>query len=345
MGHEYYDGTKLLSLNDINGNKPELYLITTNRTGGKTTYFSRLCVNRFLRDEEKFALIYRYKYELDNCADMFFKDIKGLFFKDHEMTSRSFAKGIYHALYLDDKECGYAFSLNSADQLKKHSHEFNDVKRMMFDEFQPESNRYLPNEVDKLISLHTSVARGQGEFVRYVPVYMISNPVTILNPYYVELGITDRLSDQTRFLRGDGFILEQGFIEGAAEAQRNSAFNKAFSGNKYIAYSAESVYLNDSKVFIEVPEGKNRYIGTIKYRDNHYGIREYPDLGIVYCDNRPDMTFPLKITVTLEDHNVNYVMLRTNEFFVSTLRYYFEHGCFRFKDLRSKEAVLNLLKF
>jgi hypothetical protein len=33
---EYYDGTRILSLMDINGNKPELYLITTNRTGGKT---------------------------------------------------------------------------------------------------------------------------------------------------------------------------------------------------------------------------------------------------------------------------------------------------------------------
>lgn len=26
----YYDGTKLLSMKDINGNKPELYLCTTN---------------------------------------------------------------------------------------------------------------------------------------------------------------------------------------------------------------------------------------------------------------------------------------------------------------------------
>ena len=78
----YYDGTKLLSLNDINGNKPELYLCTTNRTGGKTTYFGRLLVNRFLDKGEKFALIYRFNYELDDCADKFFKDIGKLFFQD-----------------------------------------------------------------------------------------------------------------------------------------------------------------------------------------------------------------------------------------------------------------------
>ena len=51
---KYYDGTKLLSMKDINGNTPEIYMCTTNRTGGKTTYFGRLCVNRFLKHKEKF---------------------------------------------------------------------------------------------------------------------------------------------------------------------------------------------------------------------------------------------------------------------------------------------------
>lgn len=37
---KYYDGTKLLSMLDINGNKPEIYMCTTNRTGGKTTYLA-----------------------------------------------------------------------------------------------------------------------------------------------------------------------------------------------------------------------------------------------------------------------------------------------------------------
>ena len=44
------------------------------------------------------------------------------------------------------------------------------------------SNHYCDNEVRKFISIHTSIARGGGKQVRYVPVYMIANPVTILNP-------------------------------------------------------------------------------------------------------------------------------------------------------------------
>ena len=342
---QYYDGTKLLSLLDINGNKPEIYMCTSNRSAGKTTYFNRLCVKRFIDKSEKFMLLYRYKYELENCTEMFFKDIQTLFFPNYEMTSVQKGKGVYRELYLNGVSCGYAVSINSADSIKKHSHEFSDVMRIVFDEFQSETNSYCPNEISKFISIHTSVARGQGQFVRYVPVYMISNPVTILNPYYVEMGITDRLNDDTKFLRGNGFVLEQGYVDAASKAQKQSGFNKAFAGNKYVAYSAENVYLNDSKVFIEQVEGRNRYMGTIKFNNVNYGLRSYDDLGIVYCDNKADLTFPVKISVTLSDHNVNYVMLKNNEFFIDTLRYYFTHGCFRFKNQRCKEAVLNLLKY
>lgn len=344
MGN-YYDGTKLLSLTDINGNKPEIYMCTTNRTGGKTTYFGRLVVNRFLDKREKFGLLYRYNYELDDCAEKFFKDIGELFFNGYTMTSKKRAKGIYHELYLNGEPCGYAVSINSADQVKKNSHFFSDVKRLIFDEFQSESNTYCPNEIKKFISVHTSMARGQGEQNRYLPVYMLSNPVSIINPYYVELGISSRLTDETRFLRGDGFVLEQGFVESAADAQKSSGFNKAFARNSYVAYSSESVYLNDNKAFVDRPQGVGRYMATLKYNGQTYGIREFAEAGVIYCDDRADETFPLKITVTTDDHELNYVMLKRNDLFLFNLRYYFERGCFRFKDLRCKEAVLKSLSY
>ena len=340
---KYYDGTKLLSMMDINGCKPEIYICTTNRTGGKTTYFGRLCVNRFFDKGEKFCLVYRFNYELDDCADKFYKDISGLFFPDTVMTSKRRASGIFHELFIDDKSCGYAISLNSADQLKKYSHLFNDVARMLFDEFQSETNHYCSDEVKKLLSVHTSIARGNGEQIRYVPLYMLSNPVSLINPYYTELGISSRLKDDTKFLKGDGFVLEQGFIESASEAQKESGFNRAFKNNSYIAYSAENVYLNDNQAFIEKPVGNSRYVATIKYDGSEYGLREYGELGLMYCDNKPDKTYPLKISVTTDDHQLNYVMLKRNDLFIYNLRFLFEKGCFRFKDLKCKEAVLKML--
>ena len=130
-----------------------------------------------------------------------------------------------------------------------------------------------------------------------------------------------------------------------ADAIRDSGFNRAFSRNKYVEYSAQNVYLNDSRTFIEKPSGFSRYLATLRYDNQDFGIREFADAGIIYCDDKPDKTAPYKITVTTQDHEINYVMLRKNDFFLANLRYYFEQGCFRFKDLRCKDAVLKALSY
>ena len=342
---KYYDGTKLLSMKDINGQTPEIFMCTTNRTGGKTTYFNRLCVNRWRDGKGKFMLIYRFNYELDDVADKFYKDIRNLFFPGTNMVSKRRASGIYHELFIDDDSCGYAVSLNSADQIKRNSHLFNDVNRMLFDEFQSETNHYCADETKKLLSVHTSVARGNGEQIRYVPTFMLSNPVSLLNPYYVEMDIASRLTDKVHFLRGDGYVLEQGYVESASLAQKESGFNRAFSKNSYVAYSTESVYLNDSKSFIEKPTGNSRYLATLKYINTLYALREFPELGIIYCDDKPDTSFKGKIAVTTDDHEINYVMLKRNDLFLENMRWFFERGCFRFKDLRCKDAVLKALSY
>ena len=342
---KYYDGTKLLSMLDINGNKPEIYMCTTNRTGGKTTYFGRLCINRFLDKGEKFGLLYRYNYELDDIVEKFYKDLGSLFFPNYTMTSKRRASGTFQELFLNDKSCGYGLSLNNADQIKKYSHLFSDIQRMIFDEFQSETNHYCEHETKKFISVHTSIARGQGKQVRYVPVYMLSNAVSIINPYYVEMEISSRLKDDTKFLRGDGFVLEQGYIESASIEQKNSGFNRAFSKNSYTAYSSECVYLNDNKAFVEKPAGKSKYLCTLRYKGSDFALREYTESGLIYCDDKADSSFLTRISVTTDDHNINYVMLKRNDFFLSNLRYFFEHGCFRFKDMRCKEAVLSALSY
>lgn len=341
----YYDGTKLLSLMDIDGNKPEIYICTTNRTGGKTTYFGRMLVNRFINKGKKFGLVYRYSYELADCHDKFFKDINTLFFPNYTMQAKMMGKGLFAYLFLNGEHCGYAFSLNNAEKIKKMSHLFSDCDSLLIDEFQSETNQYCADEIKKFLSLHTSVARGQGEQRRYVPVYLIGNPVTILNPYYVSMKISDRIRSDTKFMKGKGWVLEQGYNETASLAMKESGVMKAFAQDDYVAYSSEGIYLNDNYTFVDKPSGSSRYKCTIKCDGKHYGIREYADEGILYCDNSADLTFPIKIAVTTDDHNINYVMLKNNDFFINLMRFYFTKGCFRFKNLECKSAVLKMLSF
>lgn len=341
----YYDGTKLLSLMDINGKKPELYFCTTNRTGGKTTYFNRLAVNRFLRNKEKFLLYYRYANELDSVGEKFFKDVGDLFFKGHEMSEKMRNKGTFCELFLNGESCGYAVALNYAEKVKKLSHLFSDVKLALFDEFQSETDAYVSREIEKFLSINTSIARGQGKQRRYVPHIFIGNPITTINPYYTCLGISDRLTKQTKFLRGDGWVLEQGFNESASIAQAESPLLRAFSNEKYIAYGREGVYLNDTDTLIERPEGRSTYMCTIRYNGNHYGVRAFLDSGIIYCDNNPDLTYPDRFASDTNGIDANYVLLSMNQTLLSQLRLYWQHGCFRFKNQECKKAIIKILSY
>lgn len=341
----YYDGCKLLNKSDINGKRPEIYLCCGNRTGGKTTYFNRLLINHHINNGTKFLLLYRFKYEMDNVAESFFKDIQTLFFKQYSLESHMEDKGNFFTLELNGKHCGYATSLNSADRVKKLSHLFNDVDEIMFDEFQSETNHYCPKEIEKFRSIHTSVARGHGKQVRYVPVYMVSNSVSLLNPYFVALDISSRIRKNTKFIRGDGFVLEQAYVESAAKAYKESGFNRAFGADKYNDYASQNIYMDDNKAFIGTPTGKGRYLCTIKFKNKVFSFKEFQKDGIIYCDDQPDMSHPNKLSLTTDDHQINYIMLGNNRAMIDLYRYYFEHGCFRFKDINCKNMVLSMLAY
>lgn len=344
MNRDYYNGTKLLSLKDINGDTPEIYMCVGNRTAGKTTFFSRLLVNRVIKKESKFCLLYRFKYELNDCANKFFNDIGQLFFNGYTMSSKSKNNGVYHELYLNNELCGFATALTSSEQIKKTSHIFNDVNAIFFDEFISESNRYAPDEISRFYSIHSSMARGHNKQVRYLPVYMCANNFSILNPYYTVMGVSKRIQKDTKFLKGDGFVLEQSVNESSKNAQMKSGFNRAFKDTAYYNFA---VYANptDNENFIEKPSGKSRYIVTLKYNSSLYAVREYYSDGVIYVSDNVDTSFPIRLAVTTNDHQLNYTLLSQNALLIKSIRSYFECGLVRFKDLESKECLLSAISY
>lgn len=151
---------------------------------------------------------------------------------------------------------------------------------------------------------------------------MISNAVTLLNPYYTALDISDRLTSDVKFLRGDGFVLEQGYNESASRLQESSLFNKAFNKSNYVAYASQNVYLNDNNAFIQKMKGQSRYLCTLKYNGVEYGVKIFEEESVVYCDKKVDTDFKQRISVTTDDHNINYVMLKNNEWLIGYMRYF-----------------------
>lgn len=348
---EYYNGAKVLSMKDLDGEEPWMYMVTSNRSAGKTTFFLKKFLTDFIESNgnKMFGLIYRHKYELSACASIF-SDVLSMYFSDYEMHSKTIA-GIFHAIYIkkidsnEDLICGYAVSLNNTDVLKKYSSLFAKVEQWLFDEFQTESGVYLKNEIEKLQSVIFTVARGGGKQIRNIKLFMLSNKVAMNNPYFIYFQIYKRLKKDTRFLRGKGWVLECNKNDSAINAIKDNAISRTFAESSYMNYVTTSNYLHDSSSFIvkDTPNGKFKYLFTIKHDDVQLGVRLYLDAGILYISEKTDKTFKLVVTFQAENHTQNTIMLKNNSFLWQNVKDAMQGGYIRFDSLKTKDIIYLLV--
>ena len=341
---QYYDGSSLLNKKDLDGQTPEIFATVGNRTAGKTFYFKNYLVENYLKHKHLFIDIVRFKYEIPDRIDAFYEDLKQINYPDLSIDGKRMLAGSSIAHYLNGELAGYSIALSAADTIKKHSSLFVIIRHMLFDEFQSETMHYLSDEVTKFQSIHASVARGESKQSRYVPVFMCSNNVSILNPYFTAWGFTTRLNSQTKFLRGHGIVLQQVYNKSAAEAMKQSAFNRAFINSDYLSYAAENVAMNDNYSFIEnVKVSDALYLYTIEYDHNKYALWQSAKLGIMFVNRKIDMNYPFVLTFKQSDHDINKMLILTMEDILIKWRKYFQAGLFRFSDIEAKNNMLDIL--
>lgn len=339
----YYNPQKILSMKDLDNEEPAIYMITNNRSAGKTTSFLKLSLEHFKKTGRKTILLYRYQYELSSAYQIY-NGVLNLFPElGTEVKALPHARGMFYEIFLDDESFAFALYLGNPDSLKKYSALFSEVDYIIMDEFQTETGKYLPKEVEKLQSLYLTIARGGGEQSRHVKVFLLGNMVSIMNPYFIQFDIHKRLKQDTNFMRGSGWVAEFGFNKSASDSIKNNPFFKAFAKEDYMSYSTEKVYLHDADVFIEKPKGRAKYICTIIHDGVAYGVREYFDEGIVYISKKPDKSCKQVITFKASDHNQNTIMLNHYSYLWKNIKDAFNNGYLRFDDMKSKSAIFDIL--
>jgi hypothetical protein len=164
----------------------------------------------------------------------------------------------------------------------------------------------------------------------------------MLNPYFVFFDIPKRLKDDTKFIRGHGWVAEFNFNESASNALKKNGLYRAFD-TQYMKTSADNAKLFYEEEFIEKTQGKTKYLFTIKHDGNYYGVREELTTGKTYIDEKYDKTCKNILVFSSGEHSSNTVMLSKNSFIMKKIKDSYNLALLRFSSLKAKNVIYDIL--
>ena len=329
-------------------------LIVGNRGGGKSYGAKKKAVENFIKKGEQFGYIRRYKDDLKKPLEQFFKDISQEF-PEHECKVEG--EKVYiriresnsKAKWTEKDVAGYGFSLSTANNKKSMS--FPDISMLIFDEFLLEegNQRYLPNEVEKLLNLYETVARpGSGH--RRVTLWLLGNAISITNPYFLYWNLrmpttADKNGKHIWKHPNRPILVEDVRNEGFIDIKKNSEFGALVAGTDYAEYSIENKFLLDDDAFIEKRSNKSKHVFNFTFKDRTYGVWLGFSEGKMWVSEATD---PCAITYsfTLKDHKPNTMLLKSKNkaHFFKMFMEGFKQGNVYFENMNIKNMCYEVLR-
>lgn len=199
--------------------------------------------NQFIKKDEQFAYIRRYKSDLKSAVPTFFTSVqnKGLF-EGYNLHNKG------NVFYCDNQICGYAMTLSTAQDLK--SSNYDKVTTIIFDEFiidEGQKKYYLHNEVETFLNLIETIAR-----MRKIRVLLLGNAGNVItNPYFLYFDLSVPYNTDIKLYK-DGLILVQ-YMNNKAyrDEKKKTDFGKLVAGTPFEKFAIENTDTHISSNFIE----------------------------------------------------------------------------------------------
>lgn len=325
----WYDGSKVLEKDCI------FNFIVGGRGIGKSFYWKKHCLERFRDAGKQFIYLRRYKEELrGEKLGRLFDDLKaaGYFAED-----KIYIKG--KTIMFNDNPCGYVQSLSTANITKSDSFPY--VESILFDEFLIETGtyHYLRNEPEALSSFYETVARNRND----VYLYLLSNAITVANPYFAYFNIRLPMKGARIWRRGE-ILLDMPRDGEFTDMRKASRFGSLIKDTKYGDYSINNEFLLDSETFIERKTGQCRPSCNLLFGSVIIGLWTDTTSGISYCsyDNDPSL---YSYSMSSDAHTYNTILTggRFRPFHIKFLIEQYRTGSLRFENQKIKGLVMGFL--
>lgn len=330
-------------------------IILGNRGGGKTFGAKELCIDNFIKKGEQFGYIRRYKDDLKEPMQQFFKDIE---YKYPNYEFKTDNKYLYIRLktendnekWTDKDIAGYGFILSTANNKKSIS--YPRITTLVYDEFLLDkgNQRFLPNEPVALLNLYETIARPGTGHPRVV-LFMLANALTITNPYFLywDLKMPTKKDKNNKWIWKHPtrpILVEDVKNEKFIDTKKNTEFGKLIEGTTYSGYSIDNKFLLDNDTFVEKRSPKAKFYFTFIYLEHTLGVWIDRDEGKMYVSKDVDPSYPLVYSITLKDHKPNTMLIKNksrNGHFKIFLENY-QLGNVYFESINIKNITYEVIK-
>lgn len=334
---KYYSNAKVLSYNT-----PWLFTLG-NRSTGKTFNWTEYLIRKWTKNRRKFIYMRRYDEDLKKVIPTFF-DNNAFMHPEMEFDVMGSKSGAIFKI--NGEDCGIAVALSVANKYKSIG--MADYDTILFDEFLPEDDVYLPDEVGKAMSFYMSVARGYGQVIREeVKFVFLANNVTLNNPYFRELGIRDRIQVGVHYTVDPdrAWVVEMFNNAEIANKIASTPFGKMLAKTQYGDFALKSQFMLDDPTFIQKPTGASRYFCTLVWNGESYGVYEYYEEGLYYVSKNVDPQCKTVFALTTKDHKPNYILLERLKYdpIFTFLVHAYNHALIRFDSDDAKFMFLDMM--
>ena len=328
--------------------------IVGNRGGGKSYGAKEKASDNFITRGEQFGYIRRYKDDLKKPLEQFWKDIAQEF-PDYECKVEG--EKVYIRLkpadekqkWTEDDIAGYGFSLSTANNKKSMS--FPKITMMIYDEFLLEegNQRYLPNEVEKLLNLYETIARPGSGHPR-VTLWLLGNAISVTNPYFLywNLQMPKKKDKNGKWIwkhPTKPILVEDVRNTDFIDIKRKSEFGRLIDGTNYADYSIENKFLLDSDAFLEKRSQKAKNYFNFSYRGETFGVWIDNTEGKLWVSQAYDPS-GIMYAFTVKDHEPNKLLFKSSRkgHFIKVFLESFKQGCLFFENMNIKNMCYEIFK-
>lgn len=304
----YYTPNQQLTFNRI------FNFIVGVRGGGKTFNTVKFGIDKFKKTGQQFVYLRRRGVDLEDACtggvtnDLFADIRKQGFFKDDELKITADKTGGY-IFYCNEKVMGYGKALSTS----RRSASLPEVNLIIFDEFLIDGRTgaglgYLNKGEEFFVfnNFYETIARG-----RDIPVVFIGNAFSMVNPYFIELGI--RISDpiNNKIYKGKGWTLQFWRGEEYIESREQTQHYQLTKGTKYSDHAFGNDFYVDKKDFISKRSKKSEHQFSIVYLGTTYGVWVDWDKGLYYISTKGASASRDKtISLSMADNKPNNINIR-----------------------------------